>query len=369
MPRFFRVGPILVSLISLAGACEPDPPETWPWPASRCPPGMVFVAEGTYTTGMEPPLPYAVVDTTRMERVEAPEQHCDAALARSPHTSVCWIQTDFHDPVVTAHQVQVEGYCMERHPFPGKGVPYPDDGLTTWDAMLFDELLSSGRFGPRRLCTYTEYELAVAGPSRNLRFIYGDEPDRERCPRDEDTPIGTHPRCRNPETGVHEYGAVIGQWVHLDEQLAAWACGRPEGCRASGGARLDARKPDGSFAMPYIVAGGTHRLQTRQAPFTPHTYHDHGQVSGPEGCDDWGWDDGVAVCAEPDPRYRTCVERPDSADCEALWRQERAWSELLEHCRGVRMTACLSWGISEVRDRRFDACPDSPKELGPGQGR
>ena len=330
---------------------------------------MVFIEAGVYQTGMHEPLPYAIVDTTLMKVVEAPEERCPDALAAAPGTSVCWVQTDYHDPVVTVHDVTVNGYCIERYPFPGAGAPNPPDGLTTWDASLFDEMLSSGRFGPRRLCGFTEYELAVAGPTSNSRFVYGDDIDPTRCPTREDDPIGAHPRCQNPETGVYEYGAVVGQWVHLDQQLVDWACGRPEGCKASGGARLDDRRPDGSFSMPYIVAGGTHRLQTRQAPFTPHTYHDHGQVTGQAGCDDWGWDDSVAVCATPDPRYVACVTDPAGEACRQLWYQEHAWQELVEFCRGRRMTECLSRGVSVVRGRRFNACPDSPKELGPGQGR
>ncbi len=329
---------------------------------------MLFVEAGTYTTGMVPPLPYAPIDTTKMAVVEAPERGCPAALSASPDTEVCWIQTDLRDPVVTAHEVEVGGYCMERLPFPGGG-PYPPDGMTTYDASRFDELLASGAFGPRRLCTYTEYELAVSGVEANHRYVYGDEPAPERCPDTEGATIGSHPGCADPNTGIAEYGAVISQWVLNDEALVSWACGREQGCPASGGARLDERGPDGSFKTRYLVAGGTRRIQTRQAPYTPHTYHDHGQVSGPGGCDAWGWDDGPAVCADPDPRYERCVAAPDGEGCRALQRQELDWKGLVTFCQGRHMTECLSRGLSALKGEPVEVCPESDLSLGPGQGR
>ena len=329
---------------------------------------MVHVPAGTYTTGMVPPLPYAAVDTTQMAVVDQPEQECPAALAAHPGSEVCWIQTDLRDPVVTAHEVTVEGYCMEPLPFPGAG-PYPPDGMTTWDASQFDALLASGAFGPRRMCEYTEYELAVAGPTTNHRYVYGDTPAPERCQQREDEAIGSRPECRNPTTGMGEYGAVISQWVLNDEQLTAWACSRPEGCPASGGARLDERREDGGFKTRYLVAGGTRRMQTRQAPYTPHTYHDHGQVSGAGGCDKWGWDDGPAVCATPDARYDRCPADPDGPGCRELQAQEQAWEGLLAFCRGKHMTECLSRGLSAVTGEPVDVCPESDLTLGPGQGR
>lgn len=329
---------------------------------------MVHVPGGTYTTGMEAPLPYAAVDTTKMAVVEAPEQFCPEALAGSPDTTVCWIQTDLRDPVVLAHEVTVDGYCMEVLPFPGQG-PYPPDGMTTYDASRFEELLATGAFGPRRMCGYTEYELAVAGPTMNHRYVYGNEPDPKLCPSSEDQPIGSHPGCRSPETGLGEYGAVISQWVLNDEELVAWACQRPEGCPASGGARLDERNEDGGFKTRFVVAGGTRRIQTRQAPFTPHTYHDHGQVSGAGGCDAWGWDDGPAVCATPDERYTRCHQDPTGLGCRALQAQEQAWQGLLSSCRGKHMTECLSRGLSAVTGESVNVCPESDGSLGPGQGR
>jgi hypothetical protein len=337
-------------------------------PASPCPPGMAYIPGGEYTTGMKPPVPYGVVDTTRMAVVDHPERQCPDAIAATEGASACWVQTDLHDPVVLEHAVTVEGYCIERLPFPGAG-PYSEDGMTTWDAERFDELLTSGEFGPRRLCGYTEYELAVAGPEGNLRYVYGDTPAPERCPEDEQEGIGARPGCSNPETGLMDYGAVISQWVLLDDPLVKWACEETDNCRASGGARLDERHPDGRYAVRYIIAGGTRRVQTRQAPYTPHTFHDHGQVTGEGGCDTWGWDDGPAVCATPDPRYATCRATPDAEGCAQLKAWEDAWAELTAYCRGRRMTACLNRGLSAAKGEPVNVCRESTGALGPGQGR
>lgn len=353
---------------SLNAAVAPPPLATAPRPWGEpgpCPPGMVFVAGGTYTTGMKPPLPYGVVDTRGMTKVDAPERGCPGAIAATPDASACWVRTDLWDPVLPLHEVSVDGYCMERLPFPGGGA-YPPDGMSTWDAARFDELLASGRFGPRRMCRFTEYELAVAGPTKNLRFLYGDRADDRRCPGDEAGPIGAFPDCANPETGVAEYGAVISQWVVADPQFAANACDRP-GCAAAGGRPLltDAGEP----GIRYLVAGGTRRVQTRQAPYTPHTWHDHGEASGSAGCDAWGWDDGPAVCGDPDERYARCPSDPTGPGCEELALAEARWSALESWCRGRTMTECLDLGLGEARQEATRVCPESTGALGPGQGR
>ncbi len=331
-----------------------------------CPDGMTYVPAGTYTTGMTGAFPYGVVDTTKMDVVEAPEEDCPAAIAGTPDAVACWVQTDLHDPVVRPHEVRVDGYCMERRPFPGAG-PYPADGMTTYDAQKLEELLATGAFGPRRLCTYTEYELAVAGPTTNQRFVYGDTPDDALCPGDEEAGIAGLESCRNAESGLYDYGAVISQWVRLDDELVRWACGDRSAeiaeqgvdpCRASGGARLDERHADGTFKVNYLVAGGTRRVQTRQAPYTPHTYHDHGQVTGSDGCDAWGWDDGPAICADPDARW--------GAEEGRAW--AAAWSELVASCLGERMTTCMNAGFQHATGDPVDICPGDG-ELGSGQGR
>ena len=51
-----------------------------------------------------------------------------------------------------------------------------------------------------------------------------------------------------------------------------------------------------------VVLGGTGRRQTRQAPLTPHTWHDHGRPA-PTGCDAMGHDDQPAICATPSPAW------------------------------------------------------------------
>ncbi|MCB9760009.1 MAG: DUF547 domain-containing protein [Alphaproteobacteria bacterium] len=355
---------------SLNAAVVPPPLATAPAPwgdsDGGCPPGMVRLPAGTWTTGMKQPFPYGVVDTTQMAVVEAPERFCDGAIGEAEGATACWVRTDLYDPVVPLHEVTVPDACIEPLPFPGAG-PYPPDGMSTWDAAQFDAMLSSGRFGPRRMCTFTEYELAVAGPTQDLRFLYGDAADPGRCPASEDEGIGARPACANPETGVGEYGAVISQWVVADPQFVANACPDPPGCAAAGGRALvdEAGQP----AIRYLVAGGTRRVQTRQAPYTPHTWHDHGEAPGPQGCDDWGWDDGPAVCADPDPRYLRCPDEPEGEGCAALALAEARWAALVEGCVGGTMTDCLNRGLSDVRGEQVEVCPDRPETLGPGQGR
>ena len=343
-------------------------PSATPVTAATCPPGMVHISGGTYTTGMRAPLPYGVVETANLDRVEAPEAGCSDAIAATPGATACWVQTDLHDPIVTPHKVTVEDYCIASHPFPGEGGRYPADGLTTWDAQLFDELLQSGQYGERRLCTFTEYELAVAGPQANRRFVFGNDYDSALCPSGDDTPIGANPACHNPETGVYEYGAVHSQWVLLDEPLVSWACETDETCAASGGRRLDERTDSGELAIRYIVAGGTNRGQTRQAPHTPHTFHDHGDPTGPDGCDSWGWDDQVAVCATPSTQREACASNPTAAGCEDLSANDNAWASLRAYCAARTMSDCLNRGLRPLRGDDFDACPDRAGFEGPGQG-
>jgi hypothetical protein len=57
-----------------------------------------------------------------------------------------------------------------------------------------------------------------------------------------------------------------------------------------------------SRPLGVAVLGGTGRLQTRQLPLSPHTWHDHGAPT-PAGCDAMGHDDQPALCADPDPRW------------------------------------------------------------------
>lgn len=312
----------VAGLVALAG-CESDP--------DPCPPGMVLVA-ATGTTGMDP-SEYAVVSTAGMSDVTAPEERCPAALGRQPEAAACWIQTDLIDPVLRPREVSVAPFCIDAFPFPGEGAPYTKDGMTTWDAVHLQELLATGAYGRRRLCTMTEFQVAVAGPTRNHRFIYGDRHDPARCT--DNTIVGADPACTNPETGLHDYGAVHSHWVVADAAFVARACDQPP-CRAAG------RRPLTEGML--IVAGGTNRLQTRQAPLTPHTWHDHG-TPNPDGCDAMGHDDQPIICADPHPDWATDAGRGAQA----------AWTGLVETARQRgSMTAFLETGLGRA------VCPPAP---------
>lgn len=302
---------------------------------------MVLIEGGNGSVGMRG-QPYGIVHAE--EGAEAPERGCPAALARTPGASFCWIQLDEVDPVIRPHPVTIEPFCIERYPFPGPGTGYTSDGMTAWDAARLDELLKSGRYGPRRLCTFTEFEVAVAGLQTNRRFVYGDRASRRRCPTSanptDEGPlvtarIGADPECRNPETGVHDYAAVMSHWVRADPEFVAHACPHPP-CKASGDRLLQ--------PGDYVVAGGTSREETRQAPLTPHTWHDHGPPVQ-DGCDAMGWDDQPVICADPDPRYTG----PLPAD---LQRAEARWHALVKTARSTgRMTAVLDQGLGR------EVCP------------
>ncbi len=293
---------------------------------------MVLV-EGTGEVGMRG-QPYGKVPTAGQQGLVAPEAGCGAAIASTPGAVTCWVQTNESDPVLPPRRVEGADFCIEAWPFPGPGARYTRDGLTPAGARAWQRLLAQGGLGGRRLCTMSELQLAVAGPRANQRFVFGDEAPGERCGEDsmETGPIGQDPRCRNPETGVHEYGAVMSHWVEADAGFLEFAC-RPEngGCEGAGGRRLQ--------PGDLIVAGGTRRVLTRQAPLTPHTWHDHGLPGGPESCvNDLVWDDQPAVCADPDPRWL----EPDPP----MAGEDAAWLRLLEVARRTgRMEAVLKAGL------------------------
>ena len=236
-------------------ACS-TPPAQPASPDAPCPPGMVLV-DPTGTVGMVG-WPYGIVATAHLDKVEAPEADCPAALAAADGASACWVQTDLVDPVLAPRAIAGAPFCIERHPFPGKGARYSADGMTTWDAAQLDELLASGKVGPRRLCTFTELQAAVAGPKANRRFVYGDTAIEMRCgmagPLGTEPPIGSDPTCSNPETGVHEYGAVHSHWVRADADFVAHACDAPP-CAAAGDRPL--------VVGHLVVAGGTGRAAPR----------------------------------------------------------------------------------------------------------
>jgi hypothetical protein len=290
-----------------------DPPE------AACPPGMVMVG-GSGTIGLDLST-YAVVphglvqteqictssedcqegyicdsdpesvDAPKLCKAEVPESLCEAALAAHPEASACWVQTNEVDPVVRMHEVTLAPYCIESMPFPGEGSVYTEDGMTAWDAQVLSDLLDSGRYGTRRMCSFTEFEAAVAGLDANRAFIYGNTRRPSRCGAGQ--AIGADSDCKNSETGVHEYGAIQSHWVRADADFMSAACDDIP-CKGAGNLDLE----EGHL----VVAGGTNRLQTRQAPLTPHTWHDHGHPN-PEGCDDMGHDDQPVICADPDPGY------------------------------------------------------------------
>jgi hypothetical protein len=288
-----------------------------------CPDGMVLVT-GPGRVGMRG-QPYGVVETAHLKHVEAPEKRCTEAISSTPGATACWVQTDLVDPVLSPRRVEFEPFCIDRYPFPGKGSKYTTDGLNVWTAHRLNEVLGAGRFGARRLCSASEFQVAVAGPQANLRFVYGDEFVEGRCQGDL---IGTDSACRNSETTVHEYGAVHSHWTVADKAFVTSACGQGA-CQAAGNRPLR----EGM----YIVMGGTGRLQTRQAPYTPHTWHDHGDPTA-DACGFEGWDDQPVICADPGPL---------DASKEAAW---------LEFVQSVRAQGTMRKALQVALVEKI--CPD-----------
>lgn len=307
-------------------------------PASaRCPPGMVLV-EGQGRLGLEAER-FAVVQTANRQSVVEPESECPAALLAKPDAVSCWVQTDLVDPVMPPRTVDVKPVCVDAFPFPGEGAPYTVDGMTAWDAFVLQKVLARGSLGGRRLCTATELQAATAGVRSNHPVVYGDRHDSRRCPVGR--AIGHDPGCANPETGVHEYGAVHSHWVVADPDMVAAACDSPP-CRAAGNRLLEPGM--------LLVLGGTGRLQTRQAPLTPHTWHDHGRPV-PSGCDDMGHDDQPAICADPSGGWG----RHDAALTEG----EARWRALVRVARETgRMDRMLDTAVGGA------SCPGAPAQGG-----
>ena len=230
--------------------------------------------------------PYGIVPTAHLEKVVAPEDGCEAAVRKTPGATACWVQTDLVDPTLPVRPVEVAPFCIDAFPFPGKGAKYSTDGLNAWTAHVLRDVLVQGDFEGRRFCTATEFQAAVAGLRGNRKFIYGDKYVPGRCAS---ASIGGDPQCGNSETGTYEYAAIHSHWVVADQGFVDFACAST-GCNAAGNRRLSAGM--------LIVMGGTSRFQTRQAPLTPHTWHDHGEAT-PDACGFQGWDDQPAVCADP----------------------------------------------------------------------
>ena len=123
--------------------------------------------------------------------------------------------------------------------------------------------------------------------------------------------------------------------------MVAHACAAPP-CKGAGNRPL--------AVGSYVVMGGTDRVQTRQAPLTPHTWHDHGEPAQ-VGCGDQGWDDQAVICADPDPRYSM-----DTMSA-VIMAQEGAWASLRSR---VRKTGRISQGLEVGLGRAV--CP-SPVDV------
>ena len=319
---------VFIALMSIAGVLGgrnvwAETPE-----AIGCPDGMVLVG-GTGTIGMKG-QPYGVVETAHLDKVEAPERGCDDAIAATSGAMTCWVQTDEVDPVLAPAEVTLAPFCIDAHPFPGKGFEYTKDGMSAYKAAQLGVLLGSGRYGSRRLCSFSEFQAAVAGLNGNSRFVYGDRADAARCP--ENRTIGVDPQCANTESGVAEYGAVHSHWTWADAAFVARACAQPP-CRGVGGRIIQ--------VGDLVVAGGTARMQTRQAPLTPHTWHDHG-LPNREGCEQMGWDDQPVICADLDVRYR----QPPETWTDDWKRTEAAWRDFVRVARESQsMSKTLGFGL------------------------
>lgn len=270
--------------------------------------------------------PYGVVPTAHLERVDAPERGCDAAVDSRAGASACWVQTDLVDPVVGPRPVAVKPFCIDAYPFPGMGEAYSRNGLSVWDAHQLNAMLKMPKFGNKRLCSFTEFQSAVAGLEENRRFVFGDQYRKGLCATGR---IGSDPKCRNATTGVSEYGAVHSHWVVADRDFVAHACDTPP-CKGAG------NRPLAEGAL--VVAGGTNRSQTRQAPFTPHTWHDHGEPTV-DACGFDGWDDQPVFCSDPGP---------ESEASSVAWNRFRAT---------VVKTGSMRTAISNALGREI--CPSS----------
>ena len=295
---------------------------------------MVLV-QGRGVLGMQG-QPYGIVPHGPRPPEQRPEEGCPAAISASPGAVTCWVQTDEVDPVLPPRPVELAPFCVDAWPFPGPGVPYSQDGLGPAGVGALQRLLAGADHGGRRLCGFSEWQAAVAGLQGNRRFLYGDDAPGARCGSDslEVAPIGADPACRSPETGLYDYGAVLSHWVLADPAFLAFACTEAGGgCKGAGGRTLRAGDP--------LVAGGTRRVMTRQAPLTPHTWHDHGPASSGGACTDpLMWDDQPMICADPDPGWQ---QQPLP---EALARGQETWLRLLVIAREEgRMAAVMEAGL------------------------
>lgn len=254
-----------------------------------CPPGMIHVEGGTFDLGEWDP---------------------EQAIGYN------------NDGIIMLSTFDADGFCVDEYPFPGSvGEPWPWDGLSVEDAMVFEALVTP--YG-RRLCGMVELMLAGAGPE-NWRFPYDPE---ERIsgmcePDDFDPgPLGNYPTCVSP-LGVHDF-MVRSTWGRLHSDELREACGEAY----LGG--VEDLPGGGDFA----VWGGTSRPDTWYAS-TNFGIHFHFLGAGSHS------DDGVRTCATPGTPHDTA-----------------AWNDLLDEFRESYSFATLLYGAPppglSSRDQRTD---------------
>ncbi len=177
---------------------------------------------------------------------------------------------------IPRHAVELEDFCIDSYPFPGrKGAPWPSDGLT-WDGLVILEG-ELARYG-RRPCSISELMRAAAGPENRRYPTDAPKWDRQRCETNDHSPqpLGSFPRCRTPE-GIYDF-QVRSTWGALDEPTKQ--------------AFLDRWPPEDLWFDTWAVWGGTARTDTFYAP-NNYGIHFHGPgVAQFE-------DDNFRVCADP----------------------------------------------------------------------
>ena len=171
-----------------------------------------------------------------------------------------------------AMDVQVEPYCIDALPFPGrKGAHWPEDGLRADLVEEWRRLL--GSFG-RRFCTVEELVWATASGSKNLRFLTGNTPPTHcetHISWGDMHPLGAHTGCVNP-------------WGIRDVNVASsWALASDD---------VELLRGESSRQREVVIVGGTNRRDTFYAPnnFGLHA-HDPGDIAY--------FDDQLRVCANP----------------------------------------------------------------------
>ena len=217
--------------------------------------------------------------------------------------------------IVKATTWRVEPFCIDRHPFPGEGLPWPvrvpEASLSYGEAR--DLAVALPAFG-RRLCSSSEILLASAGPG-NRRYPWGDEaePHCEPDQRVPTRPIGAFPDCRTPE-GVFDLG-VRPSWAVLDSTTAGL---------------LNADRTTIVSAGDLALTGGHTR---GEAFFATSNYGLHCHVNecgvfGAERFPGHEWiDDGVRICADPGRRGRGRDEPWDAA--RARFARMEDWAGVL----------------------------------------